>query len=97
VIKLVGGTDRFVQRPLLYAGFWYGLLGGAVAVVLVAIVGAFLSFPLQWILLSYQSSVENMPGLSFSVFIKLLVLGALLGCGGAWLSVLQNLRSVEPR
>lgn len=97
VIKLVGGTDRFVQRPLLYAGFWYGFLGGAVAVVLVAIVGALLSFPLQRILLSYQSSVQNMPGLTFSVFVNLLLLGALLGCAGAWLSVLQHLRSVEPR
>jgi len=96
VIKLVGGTDRFVQRPLLYAGFWYGLLGGAVAVVLVAIVGALLSYPLQQILLSYQSSVQTLPGVSFPVFINLLVLGASLGCSGAWLSVLQHLRNIEP-
>ena len=31
VIKLVGGTDAFVRRPLLYTGFWYGLGGAAVA------------------------------------------------------------------
>src|SRR5690606_28091656 len=31
VIKLVGGTDAFVRRPLLYTGMWHGLAGGFLA------------------------------------------------------------------
>ena len=96
VIKLVGGTDRFVQRPLLYAGFWYGLLGGLGAIILVGVIGAILAVPLQRILTSYQAVVHDLPGLSFGLFIKLLFLGAFLGCLGAWISVMQHLRKVEP-
>lgn len=97
VIKLVGGTDRFVRRPLLYSGFWYGLLGGVAAALLVALVGLLLSFPLQRVLVSYQSSISAMPGLSFGLLLKLMFIGASLGCAGAWLSVLQHLRKIEPK
>jgi cell division transport system permease protein len=96
VIKLVGGTDRFVRRPLIYTGFWYGLLGGIAAAILVALVGLLLSFPLQRLLLSYQSSVA-LPGLGFTLLLKLAIIGAVLGCGGAWISVLQHLRKIEPQ
>ena len=96
VIKLVGGTDRFVRRPLIYAGLWYGLLGGLAAALLVAIVGLLISMPLQRLLLSYQSSVA-LPGLSFALLFKLAFYGALLGCAGAWISVLQHLRNIEPQ
>lgn len=96
VIKLVGGTDRFVRRPLIYAGLWYGLLGGLAAALLVAIVGLLISMPLQRLLLSYQSSVA-LPGLSFTLLFKLAFYGALLGCAGAWISVLQHLRNIEPQ
>ena len=96
VIQLVGGTDRFVRRPLIYAGLWYGLLGGLAAALLVAIVGLLISMPLQRLLLSYQSSVA-LPGLSFALLFKLAFYGALLGCAGAWISVLQHLRNIEPQ
>ena len=96
VIKLVGGTDRFVQRPLLYTGFWYGILGAVGAIILVGIIGAMLSAPLQRIFLSYQTSLQALPGLSIDIFLKLLILGAVLGCLGAWISVKQHLRKIEP-
>ena len=31
VLKLVGATNAFVQRPFLYTGFWYGAIGGILA------------------------------------------------------------------
>jgi len=34
--KLVGATDAFIRRPFLYTGFWYGLLGGLIAWLLVS-------------------------------------------------------------
>lgn len=97
VIKLVGGTDRFVRRPLIYSGLWYGALGGMAAAILVALIGLLLSFPLERLLLSYQSSSAVLPGLSFALLIQLIFIGSLLGCCGAWLSVVQHLRKIEPR
>lgn len=96
VIKLVGGTDSFVQRPLLYTGFWYGLLGAVGAIILVGIIGAMLSAPLQRMFLSYQASLPALPGLSINIFLNLLMLGTVLGCFGAWISVKQHLRNIEP-
>lgn len=96
VIKLVGGTDRFVRRPLLYTGLWYGFLGGVAAAILVAIVGLLISVPLQRLLLSYQSSA-TLPGLSMGLLFRLAFFGAVLGCAGAWISVLQHLRRIEPQ
>lgn len=42
VIKLVGGSESFIARPLLYTGVWYGLFGAllAVLVLLVLVFGA---------------------------------------------------------
>src|SRR5690625_7884316 len=37
VVKLVGGTDAFVRRPFLYTGLWYGMGGGLLALVLMAL------------------------------------------------------------
>ncbi len=31
VLKLIGATNAFVQRPFLYTGFWYGMIGGILA------------------------------------------------------------------
>ena len=38
VTKLVGGSDAFVRRPFLYNGVWYGLGGGTIAWLTVALV-----------------------------------------------------------
>ncbi|TAM25789.1 MAG: ABC transporter permease, partial [Nevskiaceae bacterium] len=35
VMKLIGATDSFIRRPFLYTGLWYGLVGGAIAWLLV--------------------------------------------------------------
>ena len=35
ITKLIGATDRFIRRPFLYGGMWYGLLGGLIALLLV--------------------------------------------------------------
>ena len=35
VTKLIGASNAFVRRPFLWTGFWYGLFGGLVALLLV--------------------------------------------------------------
>ncbi|GAA5525877.1 cell division protein FtsX [Microbulbifer aestuariivivens] len=96
VVKLVGGTDAFVRRPFLYSGLWYGLCGGLLAWLLVAVGVALLSGPVAGLAASYGSGYALQgPGLTY-----LLGLGggaALLGLCGAWVAVARHLRAVEPR
>lgn len=96
IIKLVGGTDAFVRRPLLYTGLWFGLGGGVVAALLVALGVLLLALPVDRIAAAYQSSF-SLRGLSLVDSLQLVLMGAALGLGGAWLAVARHLRDIEPR
>ena len=56
IVKLVGGSNAFVRRPFLYTGLWYGVGGGVVAAVLVALSLWFLREPVGKLALLYQSA-----------------------------------------
>ncbi|ODS23522.1 hypothetical protein AB835_08415 [Candidatus Endobugula sertula] len=95
VIKMVGGTDGFVRRPFLYTGFWYGIGGGLLALILLFI-------SVQWISDSFQQLVElyeNKYSLTF-FNLKILVLvvfgSGFIGWSGAWLAVEKHLKEIEP-
>ncbi|MBE9550170.1 MAG: ABC transporter permease [Proteobacteria bacterium] len=95
VMSLVGATEAFIRRPFLYTGFWFGLLGGLVAVLLVSLSLALINAPLQRLLLSYQSQFELItPG--FSGGILVLAGGGLLGLLGAALAVRRHLQNLNP-
>lgn len=96
VAKLVGATDAFVRRPFLYTGLWYGLAGGLVASVIVAISLWVLSTPASALAHAYQSDFRLL-GISFSDTLSLWMTAALLGYFGAWLSVGKHLDELEPR
>lgn len=96
VVKLVGGTDAYVSRPFLYTGLWYGIGGGAIAVLLTIIGLWTLGGPVAQLLASYDTEFSLAgPGLR-GTFVVLAVAG-LLGWLGALLSVMRHLRSIEPR
>jgi len=96
VVKLIGGTDAFIRRPFLYTGFWYGLFGGIIALILVELA-----------LWTINGPVENLAGLYASRFylhnldsgtiFTLLLLSVSLGLAGSWLAVGRHLREIEPR
>lgn len=95
VVKLVGGTDNYVRRPFLYTGVWYGLIGGVLAWVLVALALFSLSGLVSRLAALYQSVFE-LEGLGLVGLLYLMVAGALLGLVGAWLAVARHLSSIEP-
>ncbi len=96
VLKLVGATNHFIQRPFLYAGAWYGLLGGLIAWLL--------TFALvQWL----QSGVINLMAL-YQVEFKistmnleevamLIGVASFLGFTASYISVKQYLGKIEPK
>ena len=96
VVKLVGGTDSYVARPFLYTGFWYGLGGGLLAWLLLALIMRALSGPLAALLALYDNQ-HSMHGLTLLPGFLLLSGSALLGWLGAWISVRQHLSAIEPR
>lgn len=96
IVKLVGGTNAFVRRPLLYAGFWYGFMGALVGWVLANFGVAALDQPLGDLSRLYISDF-GLGFLNLIVLAIVLVIGALLGLAGAWLAVSRHLSEIEPR
>lgn len=95
VMKLVGATDRFIQRPFLYAGIWYGVLGGLIASICVALLASYLSGALTHLTDLYQSQFV-LSGLSLSEFMFLQLVAVSLGLLGSYISVHQHIRAIEP-
>jgi cell division transport system permease protein len=95
VMKLIGGTDGFIRRPLLYGGTWYGLGGALVALAIVQLGLWTLSDPVARLAGLYGSGFRP-GGLGGAGAASLLLLGAGLGWLGAWVSATRHLRRVEP-
>ena len=95
IMEVVGATPAFVRRPFLYAGVWYGLLGGLLAWLLVSLSLALLQGPALRLAALYQSGF-SLAGLGPWSSLSLLGGSALLGLSGAWLSVRHHLARAAP-
>lgn len=95
ISKLIGATDNFIRRPFLYTGAWYGLFGGLVSWLLVALSLWLLDAPVARLAGLYQSNFK-LSGMDFSTFFLLIGCGLLLGLAGSWLAVGRHLHSIEP-
>ena len=95
VMKLVGASDGFTRRPFLYTGIWYGLGGGLLALLLVAVASAVLARPVAQLAFLYGSGF-SLEGL------KMITAGAVLGLSvglswiGSWLAATRHIRAIEP-
>ncbi len=96
VTKLIGASNAFVRRPFLWTGFWYGLLGGLLAIALVQYGVYLLQPPIARLAGLYQSGVAV---LSFDLReIGVIVgVGVLLGLLGSWFAAARHMRRIEPR
>ena len=95
LMALVGATRAFVRRPFLYAGAWYGLLGGLLAAAIVTIAVALLHAPAARLAALYGTEFPLI-GLDASTLGALLIGGPLLGLVGAWLAVGRHLAACDP-
>ncbi len=96
VKKLIGASDRFVRRPFLYTGFWYGLLGACLAWILVISLQILSKGPLQKLLDAYASTHE-LSSFGFSESLFLLGTGSFLALFGAWIAAESSIRKIEPQ
>lgn len=95
VMKLVGASDGFARRPFLYSGIWYGLGGGLMALILVAIAVAVLAKPVDGLAKLYGSQF-HLQGLRFTTALGVLVLAVALAWFGSWLAATRHIRGIEP-
>ncbi len=91
ILALVGAGNAFIRQPFLYTGLWYGLMGGALAVVLLGLAVLYLGRPLGLLLETY-GTVFNLRGLGGYNTLWVLLGGGFLGWLGAWISVQRYLR-----
>jgi len=95
VTKLVGATNAWVRRPFLYTGLWFGMVGGIVSWILLAIGWLLVSGPVEDLARLYGSDFELQP-LGAGASLVLLLGGMLLGWIGSWWSVFRHLHQIEP-
>jgi cell division transport system permease protein len=96
VTKLVGGTDSYIRRPFLYSGLLLGFFGAFLSVFLLIIGIIWIDRSIEPLLELYQSNFK-LQGIDFITIIWIFGAGMSTGLLGAWLAVLQHLRSIEPK
>lgn len=94
ILALVGANPGFIRQPFLYSGFWYGLFGGIVAMVLTNGVLLYMDGPLQRLLHSYGEQ-QQLHGLGGLQTLTLLGIAGLLGLCGALVAVQRHLISLR--
>jgi cell division transport system permease protein len=94
VLHLVGAPDGFIRQPFLYAGFWYGVLGALLALLLLSLVLFYLHGPMERLLDAY-GNVMRPRGLGPREVAAVLLCGGLLGLIGSWLAVRGHLRGLR--
>ncbi|HKJ15913.1 MAG TPA: permease-like cell division protein FtsX [Xanthomonadales bacterium] len=91
VMSMVGANNGFIRQPFLYSGFWYGMLGALLALVLMLAAIFYLQSPLEQLLEAYGSQYL-LKGLGVQRSLLVLLSGGFLGLCGAFLSVQRHLR-----
>ena len=94
ILALVGAGNAFVRQPFLYTGLWYGLIGSALALILLSLTMLYLGRPLGLLLETYGTSF-SIRGPGFADTFWILLGGAFLGWFGAWISVQRYLRLLK--
>jgi cell division transport system permease protein len=95
VMKLVGASDGFARRPFLYSGVWYGLGGGIMALLLVAVAEAVLARPVKELAALYGSEF-HLQGLGASAGSAVLLSAVSLAWLGSWLAATHHIQAIEP-
>jgi len=96
VTKLIGASNAFVRRPFLWTGFWYGLLGGLMALALVYYGLFLLQGPVSRLAGLYQSNL-SIAAMSFLEAVAIIGVGVFLGLFGSWFTAARHMRRIEPR
>lgn len=96
VMQTIGASNGFIRRPFLYEGFWYGLLGALVALLIVGAVESSLAEPIRALIDSYSQRFA-LHGVDVSVAAALVAASAAIGWFGAYAVTTRHLVAGRPR
>jgi cell division transport system permease protein len=96
VTKLIGASNAFVRRPFLWTGFWYGLLGGASALLLVQYGLYLLKEPVSRLAGLYQGNI-SVATLDAGESLTIVAAAVFLGLFASWVTAARHMRRIEPR
>lgn len=96
IMKLVGATDSYIQRPFLYTGFWYGVVGGVIAWLATTILVIWIDASIVKFSRLYESDM-SLQGLSLNDMMVVWLLAIGLGLFGSWIAVRRHVSAIEPR
>lgn len=95
VTKLIGATNQFIRRPFLYTGFWYGLFGALLSILLISILFLLIDQPVKELAQLYNSPFE-LAGMTFRDAAVVFTCAVVLGLLGSWIAVTRHIRTIEP-
>ncbi len=95
VSKLIGASNSYIRLPFLYSGFWYGILGGLIAMLLTMGSIFYLSQPVAEFA-QVSGGKFTLQALTAQEITILFGVSALLGLLGSSASVGQHLNAIEP-
>lgn len=96
VTKLIGATNRFIRRPFLYTGIWYGIFGAVLASLLLSMMFWLISEPVQSLAELYNSPFQ-LSGLTWRDAGLVFVTALCLGLSGSWIAVTRHIQAIEPQ
>jgi cell division transport system permease protein len=91
---LVGGSEAWIRRPFLYIGMWYGLLGGAMALLMLWIMRFWVGSAVTHVGYLYQADF-SIQGAGWPLVLPVLTCGALLGWLAAWVASARFIHQVR--
>ncbi len=95
VSTLLGASRSFLNRPIIYTGALYGLLGGAVAAVLATVAYSFIKAPADELAMLYASTFRlSLP--TAGQFLTIIAVVTALGLLGAILSLFRPIQGQVP-
>lgn len=95
VTKLIGATNQFIRRPFLYTGFWYGVFGAIVSILLITILFLLIAEPVRSLAQLYSSPFQ-LSGMTLLDTGVVFLTAVGLGLVGSWIAVTRHIRSIEP-
>ena len=91
ILLLIGASGAFVRRPYLYAGIWYGLFSGVLAVLVAVLIEFALAEPVAQLASAYDGRLQ-VGGLPLWLLLAVPLAAAALGWLGARLVSAWQLR-----
>lgn len=94
VSNLMGATSSFIRIPFLYAGIFYGLFGGVLAILMIAVVIQIFNYSVAQISSLYSSDF-SLTLFNAKLFLTIIGAAIFIGWLGSYLAVTRSIASIK--